>query len=140
MKYCPKCNKMINDQDSYCCFCGTKISEPTTDYRLDQSSATSISGQIFTVESSVYVSPDFSSIAEKFDKNIDAEINQNDFVKSGIELSSLNEFVRKGYLVQINNMYKLSEFGMKMYRENKRIRNEIEKNMKKIIQDLNDKR
>lgn len=135
LQTCPICKKDFYGPLSICPYCGSTIilpfvPSPTRGY-FESSSATSISGEIFDVPSPIYIDPSFSTLAEHYDDNVEAEIPE-DILTKDISKSTLEDYRKKGYLKKIGNKYVLTDLGKDYYQRNKEFRDKIEENKKKI--------
>jgi len=134
-KICPKCHKGCNDEFLFCPYCGSSITSsfilPTIKTYSESSSATSISGEIFDVPSPIYVDPSFTTLAEKYDIDVEAEIDV-DILTKDISKNTLEDYRKKGYLEKKGNKYILTDLGKDYYQRNKEFREKIEENKKKI--------
>jgi len=135
LQKCPRCNKEFTGPFTTCPYCGYTLILPFVPSPIrgysESSSATSISGEIFDVPSPIYIDPSFTTVAEHYDNDVEAEIPE-DILTKDISKSTLEDYRKKGYLKKIGNKYVLTDLGKDYYQRNKEFRDKIEENKKKI--------
>lgn len=133
-RYCYNCGKECEDTSTYCSQCGSPCNPPPTPQfkrTYYESSATSISGAVYDVPSPVYISPEFTTLAKKYDENIEVGIAEETLIKD-IPKNTLIDYIQKGYLRKIGNKYLLTDSGKDYYQRNMEFRDKIRENRKKI--------
>jgi len=134
-KYCPRCNRGFDDLQLCCPICGgpgfSVNTQIVTDYVSSATSATTISGATYDLPSAIYIDPSFTRVAEKFDSDVTIKVPESELTKD-VSNTTLEDYVKEGYLRKIGNNFELTELGKAYYYKNKEFREKVRENREKV--------